>query len=56
MEELVDKYRSLNVNEEGAKIELPIDSKILLHPKMNILVFVSKSLLVILDMCGKERE
>ena len=52
VEELVDKYRSLNFNEEGAKIELPIESKILLHPKMNILVFVSKSLLVILDMCG----
>lgn len=52
VETLVQKYRSLDQTDEGAEIKFDIESKILLHPVKSIIVFVSKSLLVIIDMQG----
>ena len=54
VESLVDKYRQkCNVNDSGAVVKFNIESKILLHPHMNILLFVSKNLLVIVDLQDK---
>jgi hypothetical protein len=54
VENLVDKYRQkCNVNDSGAVVKFNIESKILLHPHMNILLFVSKNLLVIVDLQDK---
>ena len=53
VESLVKKYSSLNVNDSGAEVKFTIESKVLLHPTKNILLFVSKNLLVIVDLQNK---
>ena len=41
VESLVEKYKFLEVNQEGAEISEYLSSKVLLHPTRNILIFVS---------------